>query len=66
MEKEFKKQSDLQQAQGLRKKSDAIRTVREFQKKYRENIPVKENVSGRWKANASSSARVVLKQKSYG
>lgn len=66
MEKQFKKQTDLKEIQELRKKSDAIRTVREFQKKYRENIPVKENIYNQWRTNPSSVAKVMLKQKNYG
>jgi len=66
MDEQFKKQSNnLRKARELEKNSDAIRIVREFQKKYRENIPAKENIYSRWRTNPSSVAEGTLRQKSY-
>ena len=67
MNEQFKKQTNnLRKARELEKNSDAIRIVREFQKKYRENMPVKENVYNQWQINPSSVAEGMLRQKNYG
>lgn len=67
MNGQFKKQSNnLRKARELEKSSDAIRVVREFQKKHRENIPVKENIYNQWQINPSSAVEGMLKQKNYG
>ncbi len=56
------------QSVGMKKKipaleMDALKVVREFQRKYRKTIPIKGNLDYAWEVNPNSAGQ--LKQKNY-